>query len=262
MHGCGNDYIIVNAFEEETFLKIQDWFGNFLLENHQESLVMKEEAKQWIIDTCKEHTGVSADGLIIINPPKNNSYDGEMVMFNSDGTYSGMCGNGLRLVVRYMVDKIIKNNNIKCLRLKSGKKIASCTYTQHDISINLGPPINVKEFQHTYGEGKDSFKATLVNMGNPHAVIISETDINQLDLEKEGPPLENHSVFPNRSNIEFINIGLDRVSQRTWERGSGETNACGSGGAAVAVTLWHYDLWPKNKDIPIYMKGGILKYTL
>lgn len=224
MHGCGNDYVYINGFTE----KITD-------------------KPAFVRAVSDRHFGVGSDGAIFINPSKEADF--EMEMYNADGSRSEMCGNGIRCVAKYVYDngltnqeqiRIISAGKIKYLELNIDNGKVST------VRVNMGEPIlKAKEVpviskrEQSVDEpimvaGKE-YHMTCVSMGNPHAVVFME-DVAALDMEAVGPFFEHHEVFPNRTNTEFVKV-VDRthVDMRVWERGTGETLACGTGCCATAV---------------------------
>ena len=222
MHGIGNDYIYVNGFEEQ--------------------VADKAELSRRLSD---RHFGIGSDGMIFINP--SDKADFEMEMYNLDGSRGKMCGNGIRCVGKYVYDNGLTDKTeitvetlagIKTLRLftENGKvnavtvNMGAPVFDPASIPVNLPGERIVSE--PVTVDGKE-YLITCVSMGNPHAVIFVP-DTESLDLEKLGPKFENNSLFPDRVNTEFVQV-LDRthLKMRVWERGSGETFACGTGACAV-----------------------------
>lgn len=242
MQGCGNDYVYINGFTE----------------------IVDQKRKPEIVRLLSDrHFGVGGDGAIFINP--SDKADFEMEMYNADGTRSEMCGNGIRCVAKFVYDKgltdkthisVISAGQIKYLDLsvEDGRVIK--------VRVNMGSPVLKPELVPVLPDvaGKlpdmesrqpgmvndrvidapilvkdQEYRMTCVSMGNPHAVIFTE-QVNELNLEDIGPFFENHACFPNRTNTEFVEV-LDRntVFMRVWERGTGETLACGTGCCATAV---------------------------
>lgn len=226
MHGCGNDYIYINGASEK----------------------MEQDRKpDFVRRVSDRHFGIGGDGVIFINP--STEADFEMEMYNADGSRAEMCGNGIRCVAKYVYDKgltdkteisIVSCGKVKYLQLflKDGKV--------ESVRVNMGAPILqagevpvISDKEHVIDEpirvqGKE-YKMTCVSMGNPHAVIFTE-DVTNLAIESIGPYFENHERFPKRTNTEFVKV-LDRknVQMRVWERGTGETLACGTGCCATVV---------------------------
>ncbi len=221
MQGIGNDYVYVNGFEE----KVSD----------------KAAAARFVSD---RHFGIGSDGLIFINP--SDIADFEMEMYNSDGSGSEMCGNGIRCVAKYVYDNgltdkttitIASGGSVKTLELKvmDGKvkevkvNMGSPILTPSEIPVDL-PGDRVVDVPISTSLGE--YHMTCVSMGNPHAVVFVD-DVDALDLPVIGPVFENHELFPNRTNTEFVQVVDDtRLKMRVWERGAGETLACGTGACA------------------------------
>ena len=224
MQGLGNDYVYVNCFQEK-------------IEN-------PAELARFVSD---RHFGVGADGLILIKPTP--LADCEMEMYNADGSQGAMCGNGIRCVAKYAYDYGLVDKETITVNTKSGVKTLELTVEDGKVSkvrVNMGAPIlearqipilcsQEQAVQLPLEVDGKTYQITGVSMGNPHAVVCVE-DVKGLKLEELGPKFENHPAFPDRVNTEFIRV-LDRstVEMRVWERGSGETLACGTGACAVAV---------------------------
>ncbi len=224
MQGCGNDYVYVNGFTE----KIAD-------------------KPAFVKAVSDRHFGVGGDGAIFINPSEEADF--EMEMYNADGTRAEMCGNGIRCVAKYVYDKgltdkeqisIVSFGNVKYVDLYVKEGLVS------SVRVNMGEPILEAEKVPVISAMKRSvdepvtvngkeYRMTCVSMGNPHAVVFME-DVANLDIASVGPLFENHQVFPNRTNTEFVEV-VDRthVNMRVWERGTGETLACGTGCCATVV---------------------------
>lgn len=225
MEGAGNDYVYVNLFEEEVKNPI-------------------ELAR----DVSHRHFGIGADGLVLIAPSENA--DLQMIMHNVDGSISEMCGNAIRCVGKYAWDHFLVRKEI--LEIETGAGIKELHLTVDDdgqvssAKVKMGvPELSAKKIPSTL-EGEhiiehpfqfDGFElaGTLVSMGNPHFITYVD-DIKAVPIETWGPLVENDARFPNRINIEFVEIiSPTKVKQRTWERGCGETWACGTGASAVCV---------------------------
>jgi diaminopimelate epimerase len=226
MHGIGNDYIYVNCFEVS-------------LPQDPGSLARKMSDR---------HFGVGGDGLILICPSDNGA-DARMRMFNVDGSEAEMCGNGLRCLAKYVYDHGIKRAD--ALRIQTGRGILAVDLEVKGgkverVRVNMGQPILEATKIPTKLPGNPpldvplpvdgrTLQVTSVSMGNPHCVTYVERASDDLVLGL-GPKIEQHSMFPARVNVEFIEIvSKSEVRQRTWERGSGETLACGTGASAVCV---------------------------
>ena len=232
MQGCGNDYVYVNGFTEH---------------------IRQEDKPELVRRLSDRHFGIGGDGVIFINPAENADF--EMEMYNADGSRAEMCGNGIRCVAKFVYDKgltdetsirVISGGMVKTLELTVEKTAAEDRGTVSRVRVNMGSPILEPEQIPVLASGDrvvdeplsvlgKEYRMTCVSMGNPHAVIF-EKDVAGLDLEKIGPCFETHQRFPRRTNTEFVEV-LDRntVFMRVWERGSGETLACGTGCCATAV---------------------------
>ena len=224
MQGLGNDYVYVNCFEET-------------IENPPEM------AKK----VSNRNFGIGSDGLIMINP--SDVADFEMEMYNADGSRSEMCGNGIRCVGKYVYDYGLTEKEHISVETLAGIKYLDLTVEDGKVKlvkVDMGNPELVPANIPIVADGDrvidepinvngTEYRMTGVSMGNPHAVVYVE-DVKGLDIEKIGPAFENHERFPNRVNTEFVKV-LDQntVEMRVWERGSGETMACGTGACAVAV---------------------------
>ena len=246
MHGAGNDYIYIDCFSQN-------------VEN-------PERLSKKLSD---RHFGVGADGIVLIKP----SYiaDCFMDIYNADGSRAKMCGNAIRCVAKYIYDNRKKKPIIKIDTL-SGIKLVEI-FDKNGIAtggrVNMGKPIlNGHSIPTRYGDNivknqilnieNNDYEITCVSMGNPHCVVF-HNDIDKLDLEKIGPFFENHEMFPERINTEFVEIiDENNLKMRVWERGSGETLACGTGACAVAVASVINGICSKNEDIKIHTKGGTL----
>ena len=249
MHGCGNDYVYVNGFEE----KIAD------------------EAKA-AITVSDRHFGIGADGLIIIKP--SDIADFEMVMYNADGSRGAMCGNGVRCVAKYVYDnKLTDKTSISVASMGAVKYIDVDVENGSVVSakVDMGSPVldaekipvltdKEKAVNEPITVDGREYLMTCVSMGNPHAVVFTDIPVKEFPLEKIGPMFENHPAFPDRVNTEFVNV-TDRknLDMRVWERGSGETLACGTGTCAtvVAAILNNY----VDHDVTVHLIGGDLKIS-
>lgn len=225
MQGLGNDYVYVNCFKEK-------------IDN-------PPELARRISD---RHFGVGSDGLIMINP--SDKADFEMEMYNADGSRGEMCGNGIRCVAKYVYDYGLTDKTHISVETLGGIKYLDLTVEEGKVKmvkVDMGKPeleplkIPVKASGDKAVDepilvGGNEYKMTCVSMGNPHAVIFIGCDVREFPLEEIGPKFENHERFPNRVNTEFVRV-IDRrtAEMRVWERGSGETLACGTGACAVAV---------------------------
>lgn len=252
MHGCGNDYIYIDGASEK---------------------ISQEEKPDFVRRVSDRHFGVGGDGVIFINP--SDEADFEMEMYNADGSRAEMCGNGIRCVAKFVYDKGLTNKTdisvISCgkikylqLFLKEGKV--------DTVRVNMGAPeLNPAQIPVIAQDGKEKvidepiivqgkeYKMTCVSMGNPHAVVFID-DVTNLEIEKIGPFFENHERFPKRTNTEFVKV-LDRktVQMRVWERGTGETLACGTGCCATVVSCILNGL--TDDTVTVKLLGGELEIT-
>ena len=247
MHGAGNDYIFVENFKNS----------------------IKNPSKL-AVEMSDRNFGIGSDGLILIM--KSEIADFRMRMFNSDGSESEMCGNGIRCFAKYVYDKRITDKdrinietggNIKHLVLKVKNRHVE------SVKVDMGEPILQRERIPMIGDAGMvinenlhlpdgvTFSITSVSMGNPHVVIYVE-DAGNFPVAKYGPIIEHLNLFPNRTNVEFVQIlSPKEVIQRTWERGAGETMACGTG--ASAVTVAGVLTRQTDRKITVHLRGGDLK---
>ena len=248
MHGIGNDYVYVNCFEET----VED----------------PAAVARFVSD---RHFGIGSDGLILIKP--SEAADCEMDMYNLDGSQGAMCGNGIRCVAKYAYDYGIVHKTQISVATRSGIKYLDLTVKDGKVSqvkVNMGAPILtasqipvVSEKEEVINEplevNGETYYITAVSMGNPHAIVYM-ADVDHLDIEKIGPSFENHVAFPDRVNTEFVEV-LDEhtVKMRVWERGSGETLACGTGACAVAVASILNERVDGDKPVTVKLLGGDLE---
>lgn len=255
MQGCGNDYVYVNGFQEQI------------------AASEKPDLAKRISD---RHFGVGSDGLIFINP--STEADFEMEMYNADGSRGEMCGNGIRCVAKYVYDKgltdsehisVVSAGKVKYLDLTVEKdpERPKDRGTVTRVRVNMGSPILEPELIPVKAEGRQvvnepivvdgkEYRMTCVSMGNPHAVIFRQ-GVAEMKLEQIGPLFEHHERFPGRTNTEFVEV-LDRKTcfMRVWERGSGETYACGTGCCAVVAACVLNDL--TDNVVTVKLLGGEL----
>ena len=247
MQGLGNDYVYVNGFEEK-------------IDN-------PPELARRISD---RHFGVGSDGLIMINP--SDRADFEMEMYNADGSRGEMCGNGIRCVAKYVYDYGLTDKTDISVETLGGIKYLELTVEDgkvRTVKVDMGKPelepqkIPVKaDGDKAVDEpilvGGEEYRMTCVSMGNPHAVVFVGCDVRDFPLEEIGPKFESHERFPNRVNTEFVRV-IDRhtAEMRVWERGSGETLACGTGACAVAVACVLNGL--TEDEVTVRLLGGDLQ---
>ena len=245
MHGAGNDYIYVNCFKEH----LTD---------------INSVAKK----VSDRHFGIGSDGLVLICP--SDKADFRMDMYNSDGSQAEMCGNATRCVGKYVYDRGLTDKTQITLETLAGIKILDLNVKDgrvETVRVNMGSPELVPK-NIPIDSDKDRFisepvevlgktyKVTGVSMGNPHAVTFID-DTDSLEIEKLGPHFENHKLFPKRINTEFAQI-VDRhtIKMRVWERGAGETLACGTGACATLVAAYLNGLTDNEADLVLL--GGML----
>lgn len=245
MHGLGNDYVCINCFRERV-----------------------EDPSGFARTLCDRHYGIGADGLILICPSKVSDF--KMEIYNSDGSVAGMCGNGIRCLGKYVYDYRLTGKETLSIETKSGIRnmylhiqdgkacgamvdMGVPRLNAHSIPILsekdlvINEPIEVQE---------KNYRMTGISMGNPHAVIFSE-EINGISLEETGRELEFHPRFPERANIEFCHVtARNRMEIRVWERGVGETLACGTGACAAVVASVLNDL--TDEEVIVKLLGGEL----
>lgn len=247
MQGIGNDYVYVNCFKEKV-----------------------EDPGEAAIKVSDRHFGIGSDGLILIKP--SEVADFQMDMYNADGSRGAMCGNGIRCVAKYVYDYGLTDKTSVSVETASGIKYLDLTVENGKVvlvKVNMGAPILeaakipvVSEKEQVINEpllvdGKE-YRITGVSMGNPHAITYID-DVKGLDIEKIGPKFESHPAFPDRVNTEFVKVLDDHtVEMRVWERGSGETLACGTGACAVAVASI-LNGYVKEEEVTVKLLGGDLK---
>ncbi|MBR4764255.1 MAG: diaminopimelate epimerase [Lachnospiraceae bacterium] len=248
MEGCGNDYVYVNGFNQS---------------------VPAEDKPALVRRLSDRHFGIGGDGVIFINPAKEADF--EMEMWNADGTRSEMCGNGIRCVARYVYDFGLTDQ--KEFSIVSAGKVKYMTLYEQDgqisaVRVNMGQPILEADQIPVRADHSpvinvpievqgEEYRMTCVSMGNPHAVVFVDST-KDFPLEQVGPYFENHPCFPNRTNTEFVQvIDRGRVRMRVWERGTGETLACGTGCCATAVACVLNGL--TDNAITVEVLGGELR---
>ncbi len=250
MHGTGNDYVYVNVFEEQI-----------------------PNPEKLSVQISDRHFGIGSDGLILIAP--SEVADCRMRMYNADGSEGAMCGNGIRCVAKYAYEHGIVTDTHITVETKSGIKTLELTVEDGFVTyvqVNMGEAI-LKPSDIPVAAGGENFiarplvvdgreyKATCVSMGNPHCVIFTE-GIDDLDLEKIGPKFENHELFPDRINTEFVEV-IDEhtIRMRVWERGSGETISCGTGTCAATVASVLNGYCKRGEEVEVQIRGGRLYDT-
>lgn len=251
MHGCGNDYVYLDGFTEQLTVNPVEFSRRV---------------------SCR-HTGIGSDGLILMLPPTQPETHARMRMFNSDGSEGSMCGNAVRCVAMWLYQQHLAPDS---MRISIGDRLVTALIDESDpgrhfasVTVDMGPPAPVNLTGPSLENGVvrlvnaelssgSQFALACVSMGNPHAVAFVDS-LDLLPVESIGPALESHPLFPDRTNVEFVQIvDHSAVRVRVWERGSGETMACGSGACAVAATAFQLGYFPRNLKIQVHMRGGSL----
>ncbi len=271
MHGCGNDYVYVDGGKE---------------------IIPQEKKSELAVRVSDRHFGIGSDGLIFINPVDDPDIDFEMEMYNADGSRSEMCGNGIRCVAKYVYDHRLTDKKSLTIVSAGKKKYIDLSVNNEDlverVKVDMGAPIleaaqipvsvpDVREADSASAaaggslpagirnpvvhypisiDGRD-YHMTCVSMGNPHAVVFlpEGESLETFDIEKIGPLFENHEYFPNRINTEFVTIDDEsNVHMRVWERGTGETLACGTGCCATVTACILNNL--TDKKVTVHVLGG------
>jgi len=248
MHGLGNDYIVIdNRYGE----------------------IREDKAGELAKALCERRFSVGADGLLLVHT--SAKADAKMRIFNSDGSEAEMCGNGIRCFVKYCYENnVVKKSTVMIVETLAGIKRTWLTVEGEEVKsvrVDMGRPVLERSGIPMLGQGtcinedlevdSEKFKVTCVSVGNPHCVTFVD-DVKDFPVQKVGPKVENHKLFPRRTNVEFVQV-LNRgeLSVRVWERGCGETLACGTGACAsvVAGRL----LERTNEEVTVHLLGGDLK---
>ncbi len=249
MHGTGNDFIMLNKLDEN-------------ISNPQEMA----------IKLCNRHTGIGGDGLIFILAAENKSNDYKMRIFNSDGSEAEMCGNGIRCFAHYLLSENITSKKQLKIETKAGlikPEIIKTEGSSSLVRVNMGNPQfkadkipalinNNLEYINNYKLNIDNniFKINCVSMGNPHTIIFTN-NIKDINLTKWGKKIENHPMFPEKTNVEFVEIyDKSRIKVRVWERGAGITLACGTGACATVAAGVRNNIL--DKRVTVHLPGGDL----
>lgn len=245
MHGCGNDYVYVNLFNEE----------------------IKDPASL-AVAVSDRHFGIGSDGLITIGPSKVADF--RMRIYNADGSEAEMCGNGVRCVAKYVYDHALTDRTGITVETGAGVKELSLTVENGKVAfvrVDMGEPMLAPEqipvdakgervVDEPITVGEKEWHMTCISMGNPHAVVFVD-DVENFPIEEYGPLFENHVRFPKRTNTEFVKVhGRNEVSMRVWERGSQETWACGTGTCATAMACILNGL--TEDTVLVHLRGGDL----
>ncbi|MCR5650113.1 MAG: diaminopimelate epimerase [Lachnospiraceae bacterium] len=245
MQGCGNDYIYVDGAKEKT-------------ENRPELSVRLSD----------RHFGIGSDGIIFIDPCDDADF--EMHMYNADGSEAQMCGNGIRCVAKFVYDKGLTKKDTVSIKTGAGIKVLKLFVKDgkvFSVRVDMGIPITDPKLipvdlsgdsivSRPVMIGDKEYDITCVSMGNPHCVVFTD-DVRSIDIEKTGPLFENNVIFPERINTEFVHItDRNNIEMRVWERGSGETLACGTGACASVVACVINDL--TDRKATVKLTGGTL----
>lgn len=242
MHGCGNDYVYIDCRNG-----------------------VPDGVEDLAVRLSDRHKGIGGDGIILIC--SSDKADFLMRIFNADGSEGKMCGNGIRCVAKYVFDKGLTNKHHLEIDTLSGVKIididpeAKPGDEETWVTVDMGKP-ETEALEETI-ELSDGTRLTgsIISMGNPHFVVYSEESPSDEKVLVKGPLAEKHSRFPDRSNIEFARVcGKDEVEMRVWERGSGETMACGTGACATAVAAMQREL--TGNDVTVHLRGGDLRISM
>ncbi len=249
MQGLGNDYIYFDCTEH-----------------------MIENPEELSIKLSDRHFGVGGDGIILIC--KSDIADFKMRMFNADGSEGKMCGNASRCIGKFVYDLGLTDKTVVTLETLSGIKTLNLFLKDgkvDSVTVDMGEPILIgsKIPTNFFGDtvvkrlisvNNKAYEITAVSMGNPHCVVFMDESPMELELEKIGPYFENHEMFPERTNTEFVRkISDTEFEMRVWERGSGETLACGTGACATVVAATLNGLCERDRDITVKLRGGDLK---
>ena len=248
MHGCQNDYVVVTADD-----------------------VADRDLPSLAHAVCARRTGVGADGLLVVGP--STRADVRMRMFNPNGSEAEMCGNGLRCAARYAWDfELVPASQSDVLQMETGAGVLTATCIDESaVRVSMGVPSLSREsipmrgpdgpaIEEEIHVGAHSLRVTAVSMGNPHVVAFVEEGVAGFPLHDVGPQMERHECFPKRTNFEVAQVvAPGRIAQRTWERGVGETRACGTGACAVAVA--GKITGRTGSDVSIDLPGGTLEVS-
>ncbi|MGZ7066768.1 MAG: diaminopimelate epimerase [Methanobacterium sp.] len=249
MHGLGNDYIVIDEFRGE--------------------IIPEEKKNEISVEICSRRFSIGADGVIFICPSRTE--DIRFRIFNSDGSEAEMCGNGIRCFSKYVYDKGIIKKDILDVETLGGTKRITLTIEDEKVSfarVDMGPasfnaseiPIispNDEVIEEELDVEGEIYKITAVNVGNPHAVIFTE-NLDEVPLVEIGPVIETHEVFPQKTNVHFVNIlSKKEIEMITWERGAGMTLACGTGAFSCVIAAFKLGL--VDKDVLVHLPGGDLK---
>ena len=250
VHGLGNDYIIINEFKEE------------VLPENQKATISKL--------LCKRRFSIGADGILFVCPSTAENADIRMRIFNIDGSEAEMCGNGIRCFAKYIFENEIINKPEMRVQTLAGIKSPTLTIKNGKVSsikVDMGEPkllrneipmkgANTQVINERLSIGDAVYDVTCVSMGNPHCVIFTIEDLENIEIEK-GKAIEYNEAFPKRTNVEFIKVvSPQEIQMRVWERGVGETLACGTGACAATVASILNE--KTDRQITVHLLGGDL----
>ena len=256
MHGIGNDFIMVDAIDPA-------------------DRGLLDLSRRHAVSLCDRKFGVGADGVIVILPAPGSDADFRMVIYNSDGSESEMCGNGIRCFAKYVYDRGYKPSVTQ--RVLTGRGVLTTTVALESrqvasVQVDMGEPIlsrseipvslpgNPTEpvIDHDLEVDGINYRVTCVSMGNPHCIVFVDGDVDRIPLVDIGPKFEHHSAFPNRINTEFVQVlGPSEIRMRVWERGAAETLACGTGACASAVASALNER--TDCEVDVHLAGGDLR---
>ena len=248
MQGCGNDYIYFDCMKEPIY-----------------------SVNELALRLSDRHFGIGGDGVVLIEP--SETADAKMRMFNADGSEGNMCGNAIRCVGKYIYDHGYSKNKTLLIETKSGQKKLNLVFDGNEVvgaRVNMGVPalesnmipvdIQMPEvIDYPLEIDGKTYRITCVSMGNPHCVIFCDDPYN-IPLEALGPKFEKHKIFPQQVNTEFVQV-IDslHLKMRVWERGSGETFACGTGASAAVAAAIRNGFCKKDTEVTVHLRGGDLK---
>ncbi|MGC8834452.1 MAG: diaminopimelate epimerase [Armatimonadota bacterium] len=247
MHGLGNDFVVINNLEEK-------------LPEEQ----LPELAQRW----CDRRFGIGADGIILVDPSRVAAF--RMRIFNPDGSEAEMCGNGIRCLAKFVYDRRIHTDTTLTVETLAGVKTLKLFVSNKQVEavrVNMGEPVFDRHSIPMRGEGSPvkgerlqaagrKFEVTCLSMGNPHCVTFVN-DVDSFPVSTVGPQIENHKAFPKRTNVEFVEvISPTEIKMRVWERGAGETLACGSGASAAVVASVLNER--TSRKVTVHLPGGDL----
>lgn len=252
MHGCRNDYVFIDNLR-----------GDY-------PQLEQTDLSALAIRVSDRKQGIGSDGLIVVNPATRPDTQAVMKMYNADGSEGKMCGNGIRCVTKLIYEKFGKKD---VYRIETLSGVKDCFVVEASdpqrfiVKVNMGRPSflpssipvlfdDMMVLNEEFDVLDRTFKMSCLSMGNPHCVIVVE-DLENFDVQRYGSEIENHEAFPEKVNVEFVQIKNGDLFQRTWERGSGETQACGTGACAVGVIMMMGGI--KKSPVTIHLRGGELQ---